>query len=64
MISKSFKKDKIMIKIKPDKIPVKTHDIIGNFIMLSDEDDLTDKCANKIRKNEKRRIKSKYLKQF
>ena len=53
-----------MIKIKPDKIPVKTHDIIGNFIMLSDEDDLTDKCANKIRKNKKRRIKSKYLKQF
>ena len=52
---------RIINKIKPDKIPVKTHDIIQNVIMLSDEDDLSDKCANKIKKTKKQRIKSKYL---
>ena len=54
----------IINHIKPDKIPVKTHNIIENVILLTDEDDLSEKCSNKIRKTKKRRIKSKYLKQF
>ena len=54
----------IINHIKPENIPVKTHNIIENVILLTDEDDLSEKCAKKVKKTKKRRIKSKYLKQF
>ena len=50
--------------IKPDKIPVKTHNIIENVILLTDEDDLSEKCARKVKKTKKRRIKSKHPMHF
>ena len=54
----------ILNNIKPDNIPVKTHNIIENVILLTDEDDLSEKCAKKVKKTKKRRIKSKHPMHF